>query len=362
MKIVIAPSAGKRNPYQSLLVSSLERSGVEVRWPRGFFLPWPQMFRHGLPQVIHLQWHHLYFRSKWLPEAMLRTGLFFGQWLILRRLGVRFVWTVHNLVNHERYQVGWELFACRLLARLVDRIIVHCKAVRSTVSAAYRVSPEKIRVVPHGHYVDWYPPPLSRDVARARLGLANDHRIFLFFGQVRRYKGLDRLLTDFAALPAGDVRLILVGEPRPKSLGDQLEAQAAADPRVVTEFAFIDDERLVAYLCACDLVVLPYRDSLTSGAAVLAASYGRPVLIPCLGCMQEFPVEAAILYDPDQADGLHRALGQALSAPLAGMGSAAKTYIEQFPWSLAVAETFEVYRSVLGQQTVSTRPSVRSKY
>lgn len=361
MKVVIAPSAGKRNPYQSLLVSSLERSGVEVRLPQGFFLPWPQMFKHGFPHVIHLQWHHIYFRSKWLPEAMLRTGLFFGQWLMLRLLGVRFVWTVHNLVNHERYQVGWELFACRLLARLVDRIVVHCKAVSSTVSAAYRVSPEKIRVVPHGHYVDWYPPSLSRDEARSKLGLANDHRIFLFFGQVRHYKGLDRLLSDFAALPAEDIRLILAGEPRPKSLTYQLEAQATADPRVITEFEFIDDDRLIAHLCACDLVVLPYRDSLTSGAAVLAASYGRPVLIPCLGCMEEFPAEAAISYEPDQVDGLRQALEQAMSAPLAEMGSAAKTYIEQFPWSLAVAGTLEVYCSALPKQDASILPPIKSR-
>jgi len=361
MKVVIAPSAGKRNPYQSLLVSLLERSGVEVYLPRGFFLPWPQMFKHGFPHVIHLQWHHIYFRSKWLPEAMLRTGLFFGQWLMLRLLGVRFVWTVHNLVNHERYQVGWELFACRLLARLVDRIVVHCKAVSSTVSAAYRVSPEKIRVVPHGHYVDWYPPSLSRDEARSKLGLANDHRIFLFFGQVRHYKGLDRLLSDFAALPAEDIRLILAGEPRPKSLTYQLEAQATADPRVITEFEFIDDDRLVAHLCACDLVVLPYRDSLTSGAAVLAASYGRPVLIPCLGCMEEFPAEAAISYEPDQVDGLRQALEQAMSAPLAEMGSAAKTYIEQFPWSLAVAGTLEVYCSALPKQDASILPPIKSR-
>jgi glycosyltransferase involved in cell wall biosynthesis len=279
----------------------------------------------------------------------------------LTAAGVRFVWTVHNLVNHERYQVGWELFACRLLARLVDSIIVHCEAVRSIVSTAYRVSPKKIRVVPHGHYVDWYPPPLSRDEARSKLGLANDHRIFLFIGQVRHYKDLDRLLTDFATLPAGDVRLILAGEPRPVSLTHQLEAQAAADPRVITEFEFIADDRLVAYLCACNLVVLPYRDSLTSGAAVLAASYGRPVLMPCLGCMEEFPDEAAILYEPDQVDGLRQALEQALSAPLAEMGSAAKTYIEQFPWSLAVTGTLEVYRSALPKQGASILPPIRSR-
>lgn len=350
MKVITTPHGGDTNPYQKLLASSLEALGLRVqlaRSSRRFFSLWGLVLEYGRPDVIHLQWHHKYFKGRSLPWAMLRTALFYLQWLTLRLLGVRFVWTVHNVVNHEKHQAGWELLACRLLARVADGIIVHCAVARPIVAAAYRIAPERLHVVPHGHYADWYPPAPPKEEARRTLGLSADARIVLFSGQVRSYKGLDRLLETFATLEDESVRLILLGEPRPASLGRSLSAQAAADPRVVTCFEFIDNDRLINYLGACDLVALPYGASLTSGAAVLAASYGRPALVPRLGCMSEFPPEAAILYDPEAPDGLRMALEYALSAPLEVMGAAAKSYIEQFPWSLVAARTLAVYYSAL---------------
>ena len=353
MKVIITPHGGDTNPYQKLLASSLEAFGLKVQLARSshrFFRLWGLVLENGWPDVIHLQWHHKFFKGRSLPWAVLRTALFYLQWLTLRLLGVRFVWTVHNVVNHEEYQAGWELLACRLLARVVDGVIVHCAAAVPTIAAAYRVAPERLRIVPIGHYADWYSPASPKEEARRMLRLAADARIILFFGQVRSYKGLDRLLETFATLEAENVRLILLGEPKPASLGRSLSAQAAMDPRVVTCFEFIDNDRLINYLNACDLVVLPYEDSLTSSAAVLAASYGRPPLMPRLGCMSEFPPEAAILYDPEMRDGLRIALKYALSAPLEEMGAAAKRYIEQFPWSLVAARTLAVYCAALAHR------------
>ncbi len=359
MKVVIAPSVGESNPYQKLLVTSLTEAGVTVSVPQGFFSLWKAVLER--PDVVHLQWQHSYFRSKRLLAGMLRTLLFFAQWLTLRLMGVRFVWTVHNIVNHEKYHVWWELGACRLLARLVETLIVHGQAAIPPVAEAYRISPDKIKVVPHGHYINWYPPAPNQAEARQQLGLSAKSRIFLYFGQVRSYKGLARLLTEFASLKEENVQLILAGKPKPASLGETLLAQAASDKRVVTEFRFIEDERLTAYLSACDLVVLPYRDSLTSGGAVLAASCNRPVLVPNLGCMKELPPETAILYDPEQPDGLQLALEQALRAPLDKMGQAARAYIEQFPWSLVGTGTAAIYRAARSQAHLSDPEPAASK-
>lgn len=279
-------------------------------------------------------------------HALARTLMFYIQWLTLHLLGIRFVWTVHNIVHHEKQQAGWELWMCRLLARVVDVIIVHCNTARSLAATAYRIEPEKIKIVPHGHYADWYPPMPSKNEARHRLGLPLNKTIFLYFGLVREYKGLEKLLDAFALHKTDDVRLILLGQPNPPALGNSLSVQAAKDPRVTTKFEFIPDEQLVCYLSACDLVVLPYRDSLTSSAVILAASYGRPALIPKLGCMGEFPPEAVILYDPNDPGGLQAALKQAQCAPLETMGLASEAYIQQFPWSLVSAKTLDVYQSV----------------
>lgn len=353
MKVVITPFAkNSSNPYLKQLLEALEARGIEVQTApgRSLFGLWRAVLKGGRPDVVHLQWQHLFFQGQTRVQAIWRTAIFFVQWAALRRLGVRFVWTVHNLVDHEQGQARWERRACRWLAQAVDRLIVHCPAAVRVVSLAYQTPPEKISVVPHGHYINRYSPSLPQAEARQRLGLPLEGRIFLFCGRIRAYKGVDRLLRAFAALDAkDDVRLLVVGAPTPAALGQTLSVQAAANPGVITRFEFIPEKALVAYLSACDLVVLPYRDSLTSGAAVLAASYGRPVLMPRLGCMTAFPAESVILYDPEQPGSLRAALARALVAPLDQMGLAARDYIEQFSWPLVAAETFGVYQSILAK-------------
>ena len=63
---------------------------------------------------------------------------------------------------------------------------------------------------------------------------------------------------------------------------------------------YIDNDDLQYYLLACDVVVLPYAESLTSGAAVLALGYGRPVIAPKLGYLCDLiDDEYGILYNPN---------------------------------------------------------------
>jgi beta-1,4-mannosyltransferase len=339
------------NPYVRLLVEALEGSDAEVRFGRsGRLYLWQSVKSSGRPDVVHLQWQHKYFTGKSTLDAMRRSLQFFIQLLGLRLVGVPFVWTVHNIVNHEKKQGRWELLMCRLLARSVNALIVHCDSAVPVVAAAYSVHPRRIRVIPHGNYIGSYPVPRGRVAARAKHDFDKEARIFLFFGQVRGYKGVNELLEAFEALPSPGVRLVVAGQLKAGDSEGQVLERVERDPRVTAMFGFIPDEDLIDYICACDVVVLPYRQSLTSGAAILAASYGRPILAPRIGCMQEFPPEAAILFDPDDPDGLGNALQHAMSASLDDMGEAARAYIQQFPWSLVGARTADLYREISSQK------------
>ena len=69
----------------------------------------------------------------------------------------------------------------------------------------------------------------------------------------------------------------------------------------------VPDDRMQVYLRAADAVVLPYRDVLTSGSAILAMTFGQPVIAPAIGCLPEsLGSEGTILYDADAPDGLER--------------------------------------------------------
>ena len=118
-------------------------------------------------------------------------------------------------------------------------------------------------------------------------------------------------------------RLLICGKPLPKKLGRELEARAAADPRIVLRLERIPEGDLSGILRAADAVVLPFRDILTSGSAILALSHGRPVIAPAMGCLPEtLPADATILYEPDARDGLRDALRTASRADLRTHGRA----------------------------------------
>ncbi len=346
------PSLGGDNPYLRLLASALANRGIRVSLAqrRGWRPLHRAVSEHGRPDIIHLQWQHRFFvpRSGSFWRSAASTALFFQQWIALQATGIRFVWTVHNLVHHERERETWELLACRLLARAVDAIVVHCSAAVPLVAEAYRIPTRRIHVIPQGHYMDWHPPAASREVSRSTLGLPADARVLLFFGQIREYKGVEQLLAAFSTLADAAVRLVVLGKPKTAALGRSLLEQASADPRVFTTLEFVEDELLVAYLSACDAVVLPYTDSLNSSAAVLAASCGRPVIIPALGCLKEFPTDAAVLYEPELPDALGEALQRALSMDLDAMGEAAKRYVGRFAWPEISERLDGLYASLIG--------------
>lgn len=353
MKVLLMLSITRPdNPYKELLVKALEAAGAEVKLPLISPLALWRSFRVWRPDVVHLHWQHSSFVGPSLGQSILRSAKFFSQVLALRVLGASFVWTVHNIVKHEKSFNRWELMMCRVLARNVKLLIVHCPSAVAEVAAAYRIDTDRIRVVPHGRFTEAYPPAIDRSIACKELGIEPEARVILFFGQIRRYKGVPSLVGAFAKLPSASTRLIIAGLPKPRSIAEEIQAQASMDPRVITRFGFIPDDVLVKYLSACDLVALPYRDSLTSGAAILAASYGKPVLAPQIGCMQDFPPGSGIFFDPDDPEGLDNALERMESEPLAAMGKAAERYVHGFSWSLVSALTLDVYReAITGQAT-----------
>lgn len=354
MRVLIAFYSGDRNPYLRLLVESLREAGITVDTAKsGTVMPLLRAARRsGKPDLVHLQWPIYFSSDRTYAHAIIHTLQFFFQVMVMRMWGVAFVWTIHNISNHEHYQLRWERWACRRLARLVDALIVHCDAAVPMVAEAYDSAPAKIHVVPHGNYISWYPAAVAQAAARRAVGLPAAGQIYLYFGRIREYKGVRRLVEAFGAFPADDVSLVLVGKTFSAATKEWLENTQREDPRIHTEAQFIEDERLVQYICAADFVVLPYENALTSGAAILAFSLGRPVLATNVGCMQELPTEGAILFAPGDNQALIEAFNQAHAADSAWMGQKAQEYIHQFSWSTIAGLNLAIYHQVLDSAPV----------
>lgn len=101
--------------------------------------------------------------------------------------------------------------------------------------------------------------PLDKSEARRRIGLAGYKGcVFLFFGTIRRDKGLDNLLKAFEMLPEGaECRLVIAGMPLDWSMSEEAK-DVLSDPRVMTRSEYIPEDQIDAYFYASDALVLPY--------------------------------------------------------------------------------------------------------
>ncbi|MSQ23119.1 MAG: glycosyltransferase [Chloroflexi bacterium] len=208
--------------------------------------------------VLHVQW--LYAQ---LPFVAFCRALF-----TVRALGKRIVWTVHEVLPHDGENVAKHRAIGTLLARLADRVVVHT----AYAQAEYRrLFPARNNV----HLIglpDYEVELTPQAAAKARLN--EDRFIFLFFGHIKRYKGLDLLLSAFDP-KALDAALYVVGE----------FGQGADDPvrvaqdEVVLRTGECSESDLDLYLSAADAIVLPYRRCYTSAALQRAEQHGKALVL-----------------------------------------------------------------------------------
>jgi beta-1,4-mannosyltransferase len=346
LRVIASPAFGNRrwNPYNWLLYSHLGDTGVEVHeFTRRRVL-------RGGHDVLHLHWPEQQLNHPDPVVAGVRTLTLLAQLTWLRRRGTKVVWTVHNLRAHERRYPRFEEWFWGALVRRLDAYI--CLTERSREAALERF-PGLRRlpgdVVPHGDYRDAYANDVTRGEARARLALPPEARVLLFVGAIREYKNVPALIEAFGAAPADDAVLVIAGAPADAGLRAAVEERAARDPRVRLHLGFVADDDLQLFLNAADVVVLPYRETLNSGSAILALSFDRPVVIPDSTCGDELREVAGEGWVRTYAGTLDGAvLDDALRWATAPARPAAPD-LEELSWPIIARRTAEVYARVAGR-------------
>ena len=348
-RVVHIPDAGKGNPYQRNLCDALSEQGttaIPVDPDRPIVFAALRAARRHDTDVVHFHWLHAFYYGDNLVETAIKSVAFAVELLVLRLLGIRLVWTAHNVVPHNAEWRRFHVVYRRAFVRRCGCVVVHCERAADRIVEAYGLSPadrDRVAVVPHGNYADNYPTDAARPEARASLGLPEDGPVFLFFGQLRPYKGVEELVRTFDRTAPDDATLLVAGDPSVDSYRETLEALVERTDGVRLDAGYVPTEEVSTYFRAADAVTLPYRDILTSGSAMLALTFGRPPVVPDIGCNRELlGPDAAVLYDPD--DGVERGLETALSADLDAKGEAASRRAAELSWDGIAARTREVYR------------------
>ncbi len=284
MRVVASPALINRwfNPYNWLLNTHLAKEGVQVQSA----VPWRLL--RGSGDVWHVHWPDYPFNQRGAAQAALRARAFLGFAGTARRRGMRLIWTVHNLQSHDGQHAELERDFWMAFLPLVDGLIHLSHAGRAAAEVRY---PELIGrpawVIPHGHYRGEYDTPMDRHSARTRLKLPAHAPVVLFSGRIRPYKNVPALIRAFAALPDRSARCLITGATSSATVRTEIELLARGDDRVTLDLRHLPRTELAATFRAADLVVLPYREILNSGSALLALSLDRPVLVPNRGALAE---------------------------------------------------------------------------
>jgi glycosyltransferase involved in cell wall biosynthesis len=283
----------RANPYGAMLARAMADIGVEVV-PGYRTDPWDQDWLVNNQEevgVLHQNWPHYNYDVGNLAGSVSRCADFVGYLARARSLGYKVVWTVHNFYPHKSTSHELDRLARFALTSLATAIIVHCRYGAELVEKHFYRA-DGVFQIPHGNFIDVYPNTVTKDEARRRLGLPAGNFIYLYFGNIRPYKGLEALFDAFVHLPDADTTLLFAGKFHADYGEEDAQSLRGTDPRIeVRASPHIPRENLQLYINAADVIVLPFLDVLTSGSAITTLGFGRPVIVPAIGCLPMTPVK-----------------------------------------------------------------------
>jgi len=207
---------------------------------------------------------------------------------------------VHNFVPHES-RPG-DRFLTHRLFRHATSAVTQSSVVSHQVEEAYPSLPQRMR--PHPVYEN-FGERVDRGYARRMVGIGVDEKIILFFGFIRRYKGLDLLIEAMPEIArrVPDVRLVVAGEyyEDPEPYRQAIERSGMSD-RITMHTDYVPNEDVATWFSASDVIVLPYRHATNSGIVQIAYNFAVPAIVTAVGSLAEIVIDTETGYVlPDAA-------------------------------------------------------------
>ncbi len=371
MKVVLFADVDTQlNPYILLFKETLQNQGLSVKLEHRINLKWVLRNMRSC-DVVHLHWIGPAYRpsrtklySNQLMRKLANNPLIKSILSILRLInftlsllasrvsGITVVYTVHNLSIGDRlhwFTRRMERLANSVVFSLCNRIHVHNNYTKHVLETKYNRR-AAVTVVPHGNYIGCYDNQVSQEEARRRLNLPKSAFIFLFFGLIRPYKGIEDLIeafTQFIESPNEQDRfceLLIVGKfYSSHNFERDLVKFIRGNPSIKLIPKFISNEDIQIYMNACNICVLPYKDITTSGAAFLALSFGRPIIAPAIASFPELITpDVGLLYPTSSKNEFTSALEEAIQR--SWTETAILEYAHTFDWDKLGPQLIALYK------------------
>jgi len=187
---------------------------------------------------------------------------------------------IDNMIPHEK-RMGDRLLT-KYFVKTVDGFIAMSEKVKNDIKT---FSHKPVSISPHpifNHFGD----PITKMEARTQLGLPQQDKIILFFGYIRKYKGLDLLIQAMAneTIKNLGIQLIIVGEfyEDASTYHDLINALGLQN-RISFYSNYIPDGEVKNYVCSADFIIQPYKNATQSGVTPLAYHFEKPMLVTNVG-------------------------------------------------------------------------------
>jgi glycosyltransferase involved in cell wall biosynthesis len=366
MKILVYPE--DNNPYQELLYGKLrQKNDIVITYLECHFLRSHVLGNILLPfrlikywiknyDIFHLHWTFAFkisisnklFQNFITRAFFLLYYLFFLK--LVKLLNFKLVWTVHNLLPHDK-QFNNDVWARRFLSELCDAKIVHSKSIINDMEKI-GLNTKKTYINPHGNLIGVYKNNITKESAREYFGFSKKDFVFLFFGRIEPYKGVEELLEAFRQLTKKrkNIKLLIAGDCHNKSIIAKLNYyKKKLKERVEIHSFYIENYKVQHYHNCADIVVSPFRAITTSSSVILALSFGKPIICPEIGVLKDLPKSVGFFYKSCNPNELLNCMEEATinREKVKNKGEHSIVYAKKLSWNTIAEKTYGIYRDLL---------------
>ncbi|MBA2421797.1 MAG: glycosyltransferase family 4 protein [Chitinophagales bacterium] len=276
---------------------------------------------------------------------------------LFHRKGIKIVATIHDIESFDKYGSDIDAGKYDKFQRCIDQIIVHSDYAKLALKKYFPDFPDqKIHIVPHGDSDFLFNKPITKEEARIKLDLPMDQQLVLFFGQIKKVKGLDVLLKAHSIvrdrLP--NVKLLVVGKPWKveQEEFDNIVKELNLSNDCILNYSYVPNEIIPYYFAASDIVTLPYREIYSSGVMIRSLDYRSAIIASDLDTFKKIIVdgENGVLFRNEDENDLAEKIITLLqdSEKMKRLRiNARKTADEKFSWQMIGKRVNDIYKMAL---------------
>lgn len=260
----------------------------------------------------------------WIKAGLLVNGsvLLFHWWtsylfpvyavilVLAKAKGVRLVCEVHNIIGHETSII--DRWLNKFIFALSHHFIVHSIRNKQQLVNFFAIDQDRISVIPMGSLDFFRDNRVTKQIARKKLRIPVNTKVILYFGYIRKYKGIDTLIKAFRDVKkkVPQALLIIAGinwiQWQPfQNLIDEYDL----DNSIRTHLKYIPNEEVKYYFSACDVTVLPYQNyEAQCGPGLIALAFGKPLIVSDTGGLPELVKSKEVVFPPGDTHALARSI------------------------------------------------------